>query len=177
MGSIVILFCFIVFFYLFNIQGLMIVYIHFYFYTIFKIHMSCLFNSIAFFLKLNSFEVRSLICDYLKKGEVIMDGMITKDILNLTYDGDYISNMRKRETWGGAIEIQAACMIWNMEINVKNTRDSKILKEKVSVITFSPVNNNLKSIKRIITITWNGYHYEPVKTSKHMIKFKVNKET
>jgi hypothetical protein len=57
-------------------------------------------------------------------------------------------------TWGGAIEIQVACNIWNVKINVHNYRD-----RNGKVIEFIPLNNDFKNV---INIYWNGGHYEPI---------------
>lgn len=116
--------------------------------------MSCLFNSLSFFLQINSFEIRQKICDYLQNNEKIIDGMETKDILNLE-NNNYIQSMRNMSTWGGAIEIQSACNIWNLKIIVKNIRD-----RNKSDIEFIPLHNK---IDKIIYLEWSGGHYEPVR--------------
>ena len=70
--------------------------------------MSCLFNSLSYFIKENRNDIRQKICDYIEQNKPIMDGLDTKDIIN--YEGpNYIQKMRNTSTWGGAIEIQAAC--------------------------------------------------------------------
>ena len=55
--------------------------------------MSCLFDSISYFLKIESSKIREQICNY-------------------------ISKMRSTTTWGGSNEILAACNIWKIKINV-----------------------------------------------------------
>lgn len=67
----------------------------------------------------------------------------------------YIASMRQSSTWGGAIEIQAACNIWNLRIIVKNIRN-----KSTSNIEFIPSHKN--PIKTIY-ISWNGGHYEPIR--------------
>ncbi len=62
--------------------------------------------------------------------------------------------MRLESTWGGAIEIQCACNIWKLCINVKNYRDNNN-----RTIEFIPCSN---SYDRTINIYWTGGHYEPL---------------
>ena len=64
--------------------------------------------------------------------------------------------MRSASTWGGAIEIQAACNIWNLRINVSNYRD-----QNHKIIEFIPVK---ETYERTIDIYWTGGHFEPIKT-------------
>ncbi len=119
--------------------------------------MSCLFNSLSYFIKEDSFNIRQQICDYLQKNKPIIDGLETSEILKFENNdiNAYISNMRSTSTWGGAIEIQAACNIWNLRINVSNYRD-----KNNTIIEFIPING---VIKESINIYWNGGHYEPIK--------------
>ena len=113
--------------------------------------MSCLFNSLSRFIPESSFDIRQKICNYLEANHKIIDGIETKDVLTME-STNYIQHMRKTSTWGGAIEIQAACNIWNMSINVHNIRSEG------GKINFVPITS--ESLKTI-NITWNGGHYEP----------------
>ncbi len=116
--------------------------------------MSCLFDSLSYFLRIDSWSIRQVICDYLQQNKPIIDGIATTDIL--TYEGqDYISHMRRTATWGGAIEIQCACVIWNTRINVWNYRD-----HSQQAIEFVPLSGNPA---RTIDIYWTGGHYEPLR--------------
>ena len=63
--------------------------------------------------------------------------------------------MRSMSTWGGAIEIQCACNIWNLSINVKNFRD-----QNNRTIEFIPLSSNSE---KTINIYWTGGHYEPIR--------------
>ena len=63
--------------------------------------------------------------------------------------------MRKRSQWGGGIEIQAACNLWNLRIIVYN-----ISRGNRQPIEFIPINSDYHYT---IELTWNGSHYEPVK--------------
>ncbi len=124
--------------------------------------MSCLFNSLSYFIKENSFNIRQQICDYLDQNKPIIDGLETHEILKFENNdiNSYISSMRSTSTWGGAIEIQAACNIWNLKINVFNYRDFSPNGENNKIIEFLPING---VIKESINIYWNGGHYEPIK--------------
>uniref|UniRef100_A0A6C0DR18 OTU domain-containing protein n=1 Tax=viral metagenome TaxID=1070528 RepID=A0A6C0DR18_9ZZZZ len=116
--------------------------------------MACLFNSLSFFLKIDSYTLRQEICNYLEQNKPIIEGLETRDILEM--DGtNYIPNMRGHHTWGGAIEIQAACNIWNMKINVKCRRGNEN-----STIEFLPVTG---VPDKEISLEWTGGHYEPIR--------------
>lgn len=115
--------------------------------------MSCLFNSLNYFLKEGSHEIRQKICDYLENNNKLIEGIDTKTILKLENKKNYIENMRKQSTWGGGIEIQVACNIWNIKIIVHNIRDNN------NKIDFVPLN---RIFNKTIEISWNGGHYEPI---------------
>jgi hypothetical protein len=118
--------------------------------------MSCLFNSLSFFLSEDSYTIRQKICDYLMANGKIMEGLDTNFILNLE-GNNYIQNMRNTSTWGGAIEIQAACNLYNVNITVRNYRDNN-----GKNIEFLPVINQAS---RTIELEWTGGHYEPVRNN------------
>jgi hypothetical protein len=123
--------------------------------------MSCLFNSLSYFIKEDSHKIRQTICDYLQENNPIIEGLETHDILKLenatNNENTYISNMRLMSTWGGAIEIQCACNIWNTQINVLSLRHKD---EGNNIIEFIPLHKNITTT---IEISWNGGHYEPIK--------------
>ena len=116
--------------------------------------MSCLFNSLNYFFNHSSDQIRQIICDYLEQNKPLIDGLTTDFILSL--DGsNYIKNMRRSNQWGGAIEIQAACNIWNLRIIIHNMSGSKISK-----IEFLPISGKYDNM---IQLLWTGNHYEPIK--------------
>ena len=119
--------------------------------------MSCLFNSLSHFINEPSIQIRLKICDYLQQNKPIIDGLDTYEVLKFeSQDAQtYIQNMRSPSTWGGAIEIQSACNIWNIRINVKNYRDNNN-----KTIEFIPLNSNYI---KTINIYWTGGHYEPIR--------------
>ena len=116
--------------------------------------MSCLFNSLSYFFKEDSQVIRNKICDYLQQNQPIMDGIETRDILQME-ERNYVQNMRKPSTWGGAIEIQVACILWNVQIHVSNYRDHNAKK-----IIFVPLNH---PTNQYIELYWTGGHYEPIR--------------
>lgn len=66
-----------------------------------------------------------------------------------------LNSILKISVWGGAIEIQAACNIWNISIIVKNYRDSN-----GTDIEFIPISSK---VEKTIHIYWTGGHYEPIR--------------
>ena len=116
--------------------------------------MSCLFNSLSYFLNENSYDIRQKICNYLQNNNPIIDGLNTDFILSLE-NSNYIQNMRNMSTWGGAIEIQSACNIWKSKIIVKDIRNNI-----GALIEFIPLSNE---IEKTINLEWNGCHYEPIR--------------
>jgi hypothetical protein len=119
--------------------------------------MSCLFNSLSYFVNEDSYKIRQAICDYLQENKPIIDGLETHDVLMIESinPNTYITKMREVSTWGGAIEIQCACNIWNLQINVSNYRD-----RNNRIIQFIPLKINYE---KTINIYWTGGHYEPIK--------------
>ena len=120
--------------------------------------MSCLFNSLHYFIHINSNDIRQKICDYLEQNLPIIDGIETSQVLELENNStasNYINSMRSSSTWGGAIEIQVACNIWKICINVQNFRDSN-----GKTIQFIPINTNYD---RSVNLCWTGGHYDPIR--------------
>lgn len=116
--------------------------------------MSCLFNSLSHFINESSSKIREKICDYLEFNLPIIENISTNTILEME-EKNYVKNMRKSSTWGGGIEIQCACNIYNSTIIVINIRNNPH-----TSIEFIPLH---KKIEKIIKISWNGGHYEPIK--------------
>jgi hypothetical protein len=114
--------------------------------------MSCLFNSLQHFVEESSGKIRGMICDYLAENRPIMEGLDTDFILSMDRP-NYIAQMRRTSTWGGAIEIQAACNIWNMSVHVYDIRRRR---GGASVIKFIPV---VGEFDRVVKLNWNGGHY------------------
>jgi hypothetical protein len=127
--------------------------------------MSCLFNSLSYFIpQTDPQAIRARICDYLQANSPIIDGMATQDVLHQdsgSSPDQYIGAMRSPSTWGGAIEIQAACNIWNARIVVHDIRSCQ-----KQCIEFLPVANDTNnSPDKMFELEWSGGHYEPVRNS------------
>ena len=124
--------------------------------------MSCLFNSLSHFIpQTDPQAIRHRICDYLQANSPIIDGMATHDVLqldSLNTSDQYIGTMRSPCTWGGAIEIQAACNIWNARIMVHDIRTGG----HGQTIEFLPVSTILPD--KTFELEWSGGHYEPIKS-------------
>ena len=54
--------------------------------------MSCLFNSISYFMNINQNELRQHVCNYLEQNKPIINGLDTQLILNLD-DKNYIDKI------------------------------------------------------------------------------------
>lgn len=126
--------------------------------------MSCLFNSLSYFIPQNDPQtIRQHICDYLQANSPIIDGMNTHDVLqldSLNSSDQYIGAMRNPCTWGGAIEIQAACNIWNARIIVHDIRHHMGQPHDCQkTIEFLPV--AAVTTDKTFELEWSGGHYEP----------------
>jgi len=129
--------------------------------------MSCLFNSLSHFIpQTDPQAIRQRICDYLQADLPIIGGMATHDVLQLDSNSSsdqYISAMRASSTWGGAIEIQAACNIWNARIVVHDIRSGHMHghSHPKQLIEFLPVSTD--AADKTFELEWSGGHYEPVR--------------
>ncbi len=131
--------------------------------------MSCLFNSLNYYLKLDdSKQVRTLICEYLESNKELIEGLETKDLLEIDRP-NYIESMNSDSTWGGAIEIKSACDIWSLKIIVNHVNFKQKHTKSQFKIEFLPTNG--KKYKKTINLYYNGSHYEPV-LIKEKIKYK-----
>jgi hypothetical protein len=119
--------------------------------------MSCLFNSLQHFIGEDSYTIRQKICDYLQENKPIISGLDTTTVISFE-QSNYIRKMRLPSTWGGAIEIQAACNIWQLRIIVKNYR-IYARRGPNKDIEFLPISG---IYNKTIQIYWTGGHYEPV---------------
>ena len=112
--------------------------------------MSCLFVSMSKFFNEDHVTIRNKICNYLESDNIIIEGMNTKDVLEIDRE-NYVNDMRSISTMGGAIEIQCSCNIWKCQINVHHNNNK--------IIEFLPLN---KCIEKTINIYWNGGHFEAI---------------
>ena len=116
--------------------------------------MSCLYDSLSFFIGIDSYKLRQIICDYLEDNGKVMEDLDTNELLNII-DKDYIAKMRNSYTWGDAIIIKSACNIWNIRIIVY------INPEHSKNIEFLPLYG---IFTKTIYLEWQGtIHYVPVR--------------
>ena len=119
--------------------------------------MSCLFNSLSYFINISPINLRHIICDYLLSNPNILDTIDAKNVTQWesgTSLEQYVSHMRHNSTWGGAIEIRSYCNIFNIQVNIIMTDNT--------IIEFIPDNNKPT---RIINLLYTGNHYEPIKNN------------
>ena len=116
--------------------------------------MSCLFDSLSVYLRLAPLQVRNIICDYLESNRTILEGVDTHSMIEQEHP-EYVTWMRNNATWGGAIEIKAACDIWNVVITVHSICD-----DHSRGIQFVPsrTTDDFSDCGRIV-LQWNGSHY------------------
>lgn len=117
--------------------------------------MSCLFNSMSYFLKIDPQVIRNKICDYLVSDPELMEGMKASEIVSIESNlplNLYIIRMRSPASWGGAIEINCATKIFGYNFEVINIRSNPH-----TTINFE--NNNNEKVGKM---TWSGGHYSPV---------------
>jgi len=123
--------------------------------------MSCLFNSLSHFIpQTDAHAIRQRICDYLQANSPIIDGMTTHEVLQLDSSkssDQYIRDMRASTTCGGAIEIQAACNIWNARTIVRMGHGHG----HGQTIEFLP--GAADKTYQTFELEWSGGHYEPVR--------------
>lgn len=119
--------------------------------------MSCLFHSLAHFVGTDANAVRAHVCDYLAANRPLMEDLDTAAVLCLDAPSAeaYVVGMRDAGTWGGAVEIQAACNIWSLRIIVAvQIRGSR----QGERIEFVPVATHPT---RTVCLRWNGGHFTP----------------
>ena len=130
--------------------------------------MSCLFDSISFFVEEESQKIRNKICDYMQTNQNSM-GLPEKVFYCGKTREEYVLEMRKPSSWGGAIEIHVACIVYNLKIYVVDTRETSKIKKKEMLFEYVPCNLETKcddnvSVLKTIRLFWNGYHYTPDKS-------------
>lgn len=113
--------------------------------------MSCLFKSIGSCIKKNPNQVRNEICTYLEENNSIIEGLNTKNILDLDRN-KYIESMRNTTTSGGGIEIAAASNIYRIRICIYSKKNNPII--------FIPLDNNYH---KTINLFYTGNHFMPYK--------------
>lgn len=115
--------------------------------------MSCLFDSLVRGLQLSTSSqmLRESICDHLASNPNI-SGLPASDVVlssNNQSLASYISDMRRPSTWGGALEIKAACDLHHVTVYVLVLHTGR-------TIEFLPEGDSIKRIN----LSWSGSHFE-----------------
>jgi hypothetical protein len=124
--------------------------------------MSCLFQSLGHLIGCDPNHLRQCLCDYLECNPDIMQGINAEKVIQWESNvnmAEYIQNMRRQATWGGAIEIAAFVDMMKMVVVVSDLRANKN-------ITFVPKERRPRRCPKKFDacfISWNGSHYEPLK--------------
>ena len=129
--------------------------------------MSCLFNSIGNLL--GKKDTRKEICNYMAKnfkkkidGTKIEDWIMHAALVEIKRKPSvkkYIDRMKKNSSWGGGLEIMIACVLYNVEIEVKRKRRGG----KIEICNFKWTSNP----KAKLFLDYNGAHYEPGKIIRY----------
>lgn len=121
---------------------------------------ACLFESLCRFSNRNHQELRETICDFLEEKPTLGEYKVGDDILKFEMGEnleEYIKEMRKLDTWGGAIEIQAFCELTGVKV--------------VVLALESPTNKKRSAYEHLpknwkngtLFILYTGNHFEPIR--------------
>jgi hypothetical protein len=119
--------------------------------------MSCLFDSLSSHLKnVTSDELRQIIVNYLETNPILISPTTkAADIVSVESQASsfssYLENMRRNETWGGALEIRGFSELFHRKVNVYVIVNSKIIEFIPTTVQHCPIN-----------IKWNGNHFTPI---------------
>ena len=140
--------------------------------------MSCLFRSLSHHVyNLGTEELRQMICNYLESDPCIMGEKFSNWLVILQQNPsslplsiplsplsssqhlkDYVQSMRQPSTWGGGIEINSFCELFDTRVMVHHHR-GRFRESSKQPIEFLPSKNNYQ---HTIHISYNGVHYEPM---------------
>lgn len=121
--------------------------------------MSCLFVSLGVFLKIDPTHLRQQVCDFLLQNSAnLVPGLAPEHILQTNID-TYVESMRKTSTWGTAIEIQAVCQMFGVEVVVWDNRGSP--SGKIHFQSCVANSSFAGKVPMLIDLDWNGGHYSP----------------
>ena len=120
--------------------------------------MSCLFDSMSFFLEnVSSPTLRQMIVDFLRQNPVFVEGMSLKRLIQQEYPiwdvEEYLSHMEKPSSWGGAIEIRAFCELFGIHVRVHDLRYPN------TKYDFHPSCDSSQDVW--IELMYTGNHYTP----------------
>ena len=132
--------------------------------------MSCLYRTLSYFHDgITTEQMRHLLCDYLSTDPQIGGEKASQIIPWETKKSlaEYLNIMRNQSQWGGAIEIKAYCDLFKKNVKVlsyPNRREIEFI-------------SNMEGVNEWVTITWNGYHYEPVTNLKNPLSQETSNKT
>lgn len=115
--------------------------------------MSCLFNSLSYFVNADGRRLRNIICNYLETDPILFDVMNVSNIISPEIVNEYVESMRCENTFGGALEIKSFCQLFKLNVLVKSFPNNK------NIEFVENENNNW------IYISWTGNHFEPIHPS------------
>ena len=116
--------------------------------------MSCLFQAFSHFVPDDSPDlIRQKVCNFLALNRRLGNRDARTYVVWLSGEDldAYVANMRRESTWGGAIEIQAFCELYDVHVTSIDLRTGDTMEYQPS--------GSSQGLR--ITITWNGGHYEP----------------
>ena len=119
-----------------------------------KVEMSCLFQSLSFFVQNMPHEmIRMAVCDFLMTNPKLMDDMNASDAIThetgMSFE-NYIKEMRQLSTMGGAIEIRCFTKIFNKNVRVFSVPNKKII-EFIENPNYD-----------FCGLIWTGNHFDPM---------------
>lgn len=134
--------------------------------------MSCLFDSIASYTRnCTSRALRQMVADYLSENPLFWGDMRFNEVFALfePYDvhfcgsvEDYIERMRHESTWGGALEIQCICNMFQIGVRVHTGLPLPI--EFFPASSGRTPARDTDQVLHVLDISWNGCHFESVPT-------------
>lgn len=122
--------------------------------------MSCLFNSLSYFVDDDSHTIRAKVCDFIEGDGALYDDVKSSDIIRWGENSDipkYVRSMRSTSTWGSGIEIKAFCEVYNKIVDVYSIRSCDDRTKYVRFMPSSPMDNTP------VRLEWSGSHYEPIR--------------
>lgn len=136
--------------------------------------MSCLFDSVSSFTKnCSSSDLRSIVVHYLQSDPVYWDTMRfgevfpffpPEDVHGCSNVNEYVERMKYSHTWGGAIEIQAMCNLFQISIRVHVLNHHRGRPSSPPPITFVPAAASAASSppQVVLDVLWTGNHFDPL---------------
>ena len=134
--------------------------------------MSCLFRSLSYFIEnMDENSLRKMIADHLEtdpdlfgEGEQTRLSKVVPESEGVSHQ-EYVRRMRLPSTWGGAIEIKAFCDLFHAVVRVKVLSSGEWIvfePEQCQPKNFTP----LQKTCPMLSISWNGSHYEPLRSNE-----------